>query len=410
MRPRSKKSVPVLELTLTFFSILLTLVSVELVYRVYLSVGVSQKTDDYLVFDDWITEYNREFGYSYVANRSFIRVYVKNGYPVMCNEITINELGNIDKIIGVYEEADLKILVFGVSFTANTYHNGPTWPDLLQDKLGASLSKKVNVVNFGRDAYGVLQMFDLASVKVEQFKPDLVVVAFITDDLSRARIWNTVKYINGEKRAFTLMEPSEKVDPRTSPELAMLNPLVTKEWCESMLASPKEDDPLLEKLNDQFRRLKKEKDPVDFTSLSTSFLFNKIVHGNPFHNLTKLSRIPLHTLHSFDMDSRFVENVASLNRSNIPYYLVHLPRYEELKAKRYILNDKQEALLQSLQELTGQEVISLMEYYDTSSTDNLENLFAFPYDAHPSLRGLEFYAEATSEALINRIVNYAHCP
>lgn len=405
MRPRSKKSVPVLELTLTFFSILLTLVSVELVYRVYLSVGVSQKTDDYLVFDDWITEYNREFGYSYVANRSFIRVYVKNGYPVTCNEIIINELGNTDKIKGVYEEADLKILVFGDSFTANTYHKGPTWPDLLEDKLEARLSKKVNVVNFGRDAYGVLQMFDLASVKVEQFKPDLVVVAFITDDLFRARIWNTVKYINGEKRVFTLIGPSEKVDPKTSPEVAMLNPLVTKEWCESMLASPKEDDPLLEKLSDQFRRLKKEKGPVDFTSFSTSFLFNKIVHGNPFHNLTKLSRIPLHTLHSFDMDSRFVENVASLNQSNIPYYLVHLPRYEELEAKRYILNDKQEALLQSLQELTGQEIISLMEHYDMNSIDNLENLFAFPYDSHPSLQGLEFYAEATSEALTNRIVN-----
>jgi len=75
--------------------------------------------------------------------------------------------------------------VFGDSWAAFQQENR-NWPLFLQDVLEARLGKKVHVVNFGRDGYGILQMFDLAATKIVEWKPDLVLFTFITDDLSRA--------------------------------------------------------------------------------------------------------------------------------------------------------------------------------------------------------------------------------
>ncbi len=392
-----------------FFSVLLTLISIEIVYRLYLNfkINESQKAElpeselNYWAFDEPVTEYDREFGYSYVPNRSFVMVRVLKGYPVMCNEITINKLGNTNRNNGGFAEADLNILVFGDSFTANIHHNGHTWPDLLQDKLEAGLSRKVNIVNFGRSGYGVLQMFDLVNAKVKEFKPDLVIVAFITNDLTRARFWRAVSYVNGEKQWLASSKP--QVNLKTSVPVAVLNPLMTKEWCESRLASYEKDDPLLRDLNEQFRRLKqKHLSAVTFTSFSTSFLFDRIIYGDPFYDFTEPSIIPRLTIDSFDMDAKFTQNVTSLNQSNIPYLIVHIPKHQELRAKRYILNDQQEALLQSLRELTDKEVISLLDDDAISiDDDGLDNLFLLPYDVHPSLQGLEFIAENVGRVLIN---------
>jgi hypothetical protein len=105
--------------------------------------GFTEDALNYSAVDDVITEFNLEFGYSYVANKSNNKVLVHNGYPVMCTQATINELGNTNRIKGNYEDATLKILVFGDSFTANTNLNGITWPDLLQDELEAKLHQDV---------------------------------------------------------------------------------------------------------------------------------------------------------------------------------------------------------------------------------------------------------------------------
>jgi hypothetical protein len=409
MGPRPRNLI--INFSLMLLSIIFTIAFSEIAYRLYLmqkiSVGKeSEMIEDalnYSAVDDILTEFNFEFGYSYLANKSNNGVLVRNGYPVQCTQATINELGNTNRIKGKYEDATLKILVFGDSFTANTNLNGITWPDLLQDKLEATLHQDVHVINFGRGAYGILQMFDLARMKVEELKPDLVVFAFISSDLIRARFWRAVNFINGEKRDFVMTEPSEEVDLKKSIDATVVNSRITREWCERMLVESDKDDALLKALNTQFMQRRREHyDPVEFNSLSTSFIFNRLVYNDPYRGFIP-SLIPRLYENSYAADSRFIENVNHINQSNIPYYMIHLPTYDDLKAGDYQLSEQQQALLESLQEITGKQVINFMEYtpsHDSKKPEDLDELFMSQYDLHPSLEGIRFYAEVVSEILI----------
>jgi hypothetical protein len=401
----------IINFSLMLLSIIFTIAFPEIAYRLYLMHRMSvdkesEITEDalnYSAVDDVLTEFNLEFGYSYVANKSNNGVLVHRGYPVMCTQATINELGNTNRIKGNYEDATVKILVFGDSFTANTNLNGITWTDLLQDELEAKLHQDVNVVNFGRGAYGILQMFDLARRKVEELEPDLVVFAFITSDLVRARFWRTVNFINGEKRDFVMTEPSTEADLKTSIDSTLVNPMITREWCEEMVVASDKDDPLLKALNEEFiQRRREHYDPVQFNSLSTSFIFNRIMYNDPFHGLIP-SLIPRFYENSYAADSRFIDNVNHINQSNVPYYIIHLPTYEDLTAGKYDLSEQEQSLFQSFQEVTGKQIIKFLEYapsHDSNNLKDLERLFLSPYDRHPSLQGIRFYAEVVSEILI----------
>jgi GDSL-like lipase/acylhydrolase family protein len=410
MRPKLRNLI--INSSLMLSSIIFTIAFLAIAYRLYLmhkvSVGkesqVMEDAPNYSAVDNVLTEFNLEFGYSYVANKSNNRVLVQNGYPVMCTQATINELGNTNRIKGNYEDATVKILVFGDSFTANTDLNGITWPDLLQDELEAKLHQDVNVINFGRGAYGILQMFDLARTKIEELKPDFAIFAFITDDSVRARFWRKVNFVNGEKRDLVMAEPSEEADLKKSVDATLVNSMITREWCEHMLVAPHKDDALLKALNEEFIQRKREDEyPVEFNSLSTSFLFNRIVHNDPFRGFMKPALIPRLSENSYAADSRFIEDINHINQSNIPYYIIHLPTYEELKAGEYDLDEQEQSLFESFQEVTGKQTINFFEYdssHDSNNPEDLEKLFLSPYDRHPSLQGIRFYAEVVSEILI----------
>ena len=410
MRPMPRNLI--INFSLMLLSIIFTIAFSEIAYRLYLmrKISISKETEvmeealNYSAVDDVLTEFNLEFGYSYVPNKSNNKVLVHNGYPVMCTQATINRLGNTNRIKGSYEDAEVKILVFGDSFTANTDHSGITWPDLLQDELEAKLNQDVNVINFGRGAYGILQMFDLASTKVDELEPDMVIFAFITSDLIRARFWRTANFINGEKRDLVMAEPSEVVDLKKSIDATLVNSKITREWCEDMLVAVDKDDALLKALNEEFIQRRREyDDPVKFNSLSTSFLFNRIVYNDPFRGFMKLSLIPRLSENSYTADSRFIEDVKHINQNNIPYYLIHLPTYEDLKTGEYKLGEQEQSLLASLQEVTGVQEINFMEYTSSLDSNNLEKpekLFMSPYDRHPSLQGIKLYADVVSEILI----------
>jgi hypothetical protein len=275
---------------------------------------------------------------------------------------------------------------------------------LLQDELEAELNQDVNVINFGRGAYGIFQMFDLARTKVEELEPDLVIFAFITSDLIRARFWRTVNFINGEERDFAMAKPSEEADLKKSIDATVVNSMITREWCEEMLVALDKDDALLKALNEEYIQRKREYyDSVEFNSLSISFIFNRVVHHDPFRGFTRPSLIPRFSENSYAADSRFIENVNYINQSNIPYYIIHLPTYEDLKAGEYELGEQEQSLFESFQEVTGKQIINFIEYassYDSNNLEILEKFFMSPYDLHPSLQGIRFYADVVSEILI----------
>src|SRR5262249_32769219 len=143
----------------------------------------------------------------------------------------INDLGNTGRIKGAYADAALRILVFGDSWTGQPDER-LTWPDALQDILERQLGHAVHVVNFGRDGYSLLQMFDLAAVKADHWKPDLAVIAFITDDLRRARFWRTKTIIEGRERIMSTVTPSPHPDEHAASDLYFMHSQASHEWCE----------------------------------------------------------------------------------------------------------------------------------------------------------------------------------
>jgi hypothetical protein len=201
-------------------------------------------------------------------------------------------------------------------------------------------------------------MFDLARAKIEELEPDLVIFAFITSDLVRARFWRTVNFVNGEKREFVMAEPSKVADLKKSVDATIVNSKITWEWCEDMLVALDKDNALLKALNEEFIQRKREYyDPVEFNSLSTSFIFNRIVYNDPYRGFIP-SLIPRLYENSYAADSRFIENVNHINQSNIPYYMIYLPTYEDLKAGEYELGEQEQSLFESFQEVTGKQDIN----------------------------------------------------
>src|SRR4029077_6006550 len=161
--------------------------------------------------------------------------------------------------------------------------------------------------NFGRDGYGILQMFDLAADKIAEYKPDVVIFAFITDDLTRDRFWRTVGVFDGERRVLTT------IDPRPNPELALatdtqlINPEGSADACGKALNDPTFSAHLEREFTKQYKRAKQRGEVSRPSILNTSsYLYSRLRYGDPFflhHQQKRPSINPRHQLHDF-MDDR----------------------------------------------------------------------------------------------------------
>jgi len=75
-----------------------------------------------------------------------------------------------------------QIMIVGDSFTfGDEIDDTETWPKLLQDK-----SPQLNVLNMGGSGYGTDQMLVTLEEEIDKYHPDLVIAAFIDDDLFRS--------------------------------------------------------------------------------------------------------------------------------------------------------------------------------------------------------------------------------
>jgi hypothetical protein len=206
------RSSNLVNLILIVISVTLTLIVVEIGYRFHL---VTSMPDQFVSSDTigghpslWYYQhspyrYSEEFGYEYVPGMHNGGA-INNGKVTSCfNSImNINERGNVARIRGSYEDAEIRVLVFGDSFGVSG-RDGPQWPEFLQDYLSEQSGRNVHVMNFSRDGYGILQMFDLAVSKIDKWKPDIAVFAFITSDLKRARFWRGKAILDGRDRIMT---------------------------------------------------------------------------------------------------------------------------------------------------------------------------------------------------------------
>ena len=371
--------------------------SVEIAYRYHLYSRM-KNAPTYYAANDSIYEYSRDFGFTHLPGKSIVEVKVERGYPVLWNERFTDASGNMTRVKRDSVRRDCRVLVLGDSYTAYQ-REGSTWPDFLQDRLDGRYPGKFEIVNCGRISYGVLQMFDLAGAKIRELQPDLVIVAFITDDLRRCRFWMTAERGNGDLRVTKRMAPREEENPAPFVDSFLVHPALTGGWCTAMLKSRNPEDPLLKELHERYRRVIMESRYRNlFFTPSASLVLNRILHGDAFHGLMRHFREPALEPEAYRRDARFLSRVSELNASRVPYVLVHVPTYRDLKAGKYILKKEEEALLQSLRELTGRNIVSLLEYA-ADPGDDLERLYLLPHDGHPSRKGHEYYADAVYSLL-----------
>jgi hypothetical protein len=110
--------------------------------------------------------------------------------------------------------------VFGDSF-AGAYATGPAWTKMLGEKLEGALGRSVRVLNMARDGYGMPQIITLASGKLKELRPSLIVFAFNGPSLERARYWRTTVGTGDDMRLYASVENSPNPDPETAADAAI---------------------------------------------------------------------------------------------------------------------------------------------------------------------------------------------
>lgn len=382
-------------IVLLLVSVISVLVVAEGAYRLYLR---SRSILSYTVASKSICEFDSAFGYRYVPNSVATTLSIRSGSPTIYGRVSVGPYSNFGDGVRSWEEKDLKILAFGDSFTANPYSYF-SWTDYLAENLKAD-NQDIKVMNFGRDGYGVLQMVHFANAMVKEFRPDIVIVAFIMDDLSRARFWRTMKRIDGEDRLLTTILPTSDPEMSMAEDVTLIVPQLTLEWCNSAASGQSKSDPFLDVLHGQFRRLADENFSEGLASLSTVFLYNRIVHHDPFYSIRKPAHFAKMGLWGFEQDPAFVSDMTSLMNQQTPVYWVMLPTMDEMQAGKYIRDPQQEKLFESLVKFMkgSNKLIDLLSIAKRP-TEATERLFLLPHDLHPSETGSRFYAKAIAMAL-----------
>ena len=339
---------------------------------------------NYSILNDHFYQFDADLGYTMKPGVKMSYAWVSEGLPVQCREYQVNSIGNMDRVKPNFNESDLKILVFGDSQTWMQLQ-GLTWPDVLHDKLQNDPGRRVSVMNFARNGYGIVQMFDLAAHIVPQWKPDIVIFAFISDDVTRDRLYFAGLTVNGEPRLMLSKKATAEPHLSWAFDHAVLDPAFNIKWAESIIKSRDRNDPFLIKSNRKFLQFRDE------------FL---LANGNDI-KAERLIDLPRLTINSYLDDLRFRNNLETVKAVTEKLVFLHLPRYEELSEGGIQLSVQGKMLLSSLQEYTRSEILSLGGLYNQyrDVVPNPYDLFMLPYDAHPNLKGFEFYAWGALQAL-----------
>jgi hypothetical protein len=179
---------------------LLVYVAAEAVFRVrrHRELRALERLPRVRLLSAPLLRFDREVGFRYVPGARVRQTTLGADLAVVStNLIRVNNRGHVhprDEPEG-REPGEFRIGVLGDSFTACTFNDLP-WPAALEDRLNADAGARarrgltrVRVMNFGMDATGFAQWPAVYAHEVARFAPDLLVVAFIENDLWRDFKW-----------------------------------------------------------------------------------------------------------------------------------------------------------------------------------------------------------------------------
>jgi hypothetical protein len=381
-------------------AVLVTLLVVEIGYRVRLR-SISPAFPRDLLFhaaNASIYEYHEDEGYRYVPEARMEGVCIRKGAAVVGLKGWVNKEGNV----GIHDEPwvpeQYRVLVVGDSFTANPASpEGPiTWTDYLPEALGRIDGKPVAVKNYARDGYGVAQILHMAVAQGKRLKPDLIVIAFIADDLTRGRSWRTTCTVGEQQRLLVCSQPGSPPDLRTAADMYVLNPGLTADL-DSRPAG--ERDHMESALLAQYEALLHDNLHLNLSALTTSFLYHRIAHGDPFHGCYQPSRNPRVAYWDYAEDELLVRDIEELKRVGCPFLVVHIPTWKDIRAQYHLLKPQETHLLESLECLLGEAILRPLSLWRLPADRVVEELFFLPFDIHPNRLGARAYAQMIAAAV-----------
>jgi len=305
----------------------------------------------------------------------------------------VNKYGNYGEAIGSYLEADVKVALFGSSFTA------PETSNKLQKDLAQALGKSVHVLNFSIGSTGILSMFDVAKVKIPEFKPDIMLLAYNATAYCYPRIWRFNMQVDDHTWYFIQsLKEGLDFDPKVAEVhgTSIISDLITDEWLAKMNKAKAEgdettlrEDPLVKQFIKDFEKSVKYRETLEET-------FGHV-------------RISLLPDYSYHKDQRFLDNVEFVNNSGIPYYLVHVPTHPEVKNENQsdfvfpdvgVPEEQGRRHVIEVNEITGKEVVHLVDYFEQEYLDDITGLFDHPTGGHPASRCTEAMGKAFTKLIV----------
>jgi lysophospholipase L1-like esterase len=349
------------------------------------------------VYNRSLWRFDEAEGFQYVREPIFI-THIAAGRITSCERTPpINKYGSPGLAEGNYEDAEIKIAVFGDSVTAFTDANNMAWVNYLQRDLQKRLGRSVHVLNFARDGIGLAQMFDIAAIKVPKYKPDLAIIAAATSNMGWARIWRVEKVINGELRVLTTFAPTHDPDLNSSYETYILHPEAAGTWCEAHKSGGPLDSIGMEMIG-KYLRFR----PQRYEALTPyrSFFWHRIVHADPFYSDAdrSIANHPI-TPEGMQKDRQLIAAIATLNQTAIPYVLIHLPFYPEVKSGQEFSVPIMAQIARQIGRMTGRPMQGLLDYIP-HPVPNPERMNHSPENMHPSTWGMQMYADAVSEIVL----------
>jgi hypothetical protein len=189
-----------LRLALAALSVTFGLMLVEGACRVLLYLKY-QDPNSFTLFaiDSPSCYFDEEIGYRHRPSCVVrLRQFDTEGNETISSSIHINSSGHISLREDTVEKApeEFRIALLGDSFTACTFNDVPWGSTLetlcnerpeLKKLVGAG---RISVINFGMAGTGVVQWPAVLEHEVRKYRPDLVVVSLISDDVDRKFKWS----------------------------------------------------------------------------------------------------------------------------------------------------------------------------------------------------------------------------
>lgn len=366
-------------------AVVLSFLAAELVFRGLVYLRERERHPSLRLVTSPFYLNDSKVGFKYRPNVDAQILFLDSDFNIIGkNSVRTNSTGHISHREDPLNRSagEYRIAALGDSYTGCLYNNLP-WPDLLEDKLNQNRLLKsrmgvsrFKVINFGRDTVGINTLPAIYETEVKAYKPDLILVSFIGNDILRRPLSKYPLLLKDGSEATLICEKG------TKPSLG--NPHC--QWdaitavSDAFLGSKEKREGLANeilKVNARERVLSSS----HFLLLDLLFNFEKraqIWEGHLFNPMVE---------NTPENVTKAIDSLRELKHKPLKSILVHIPLYQQIVERFLLINEK---IILEESDLDVQETFSA---FHGLSGEQLNLLFNLPYDLHFSDRGAQLYSD-----------------